>query len=168
MTKKSPSSVRHTRSNQVVRGEKAPTIAPDEATLQRIQEVIHPATLAQVGHYQKLGLRERTLTLPVMVALVLSLVWRQFASVSEALRVMKTEGLLWSGPVQVSQQALSERLRTFPAELFWRILADVLPLMQARWRERTRPLPAEIAWATQHYDASVYCEICRSIPWPDA
>lgn len=151
MTKKKPSSVRHTRSNQVVRGEKPPTVAPDEAMLQRIQEVIHPATLAQVGHYQRLGLRERTLTLPVMVALVLSLVWRQFASVSEALRVMKTEGLLWSGPVQVSQQALSERLRTFPAELFARILADVLPQMQARWRERTRPLPAEIAWATQHY-----------------
>lgn len=151
MTKKKPSSVRHTRSNQVARGEKAPSIAPDEATLQRIQEVIHPATLAQVGHYQKLGLRERTLTLPVMVALVLSLVWRQFASVSEALRVMKTEGLLWSAPVQVSQQALSERLRTFPAELFQRILADVLPVMQARWRERTRPLPAEITWAAQHY-----------------
>jgi hypothetical protein len=151
MTKKKPSSVRHTRSNQVARGEKPPAIAPDEATLQRIQEVIHPATLAQVGHYQQLGLRERTLTLPVMVALVLSLVWRQFASVSEALRVMKTEGLLWSGPVQVSQQALSERLRTFPAELFERILGDVLPTMQARWRERTRPLPAEIAWASQHY-----------------
>lgn len=151
MTKKKPSSVRHTRSNQVARGEKSPSIAPDEATRQRIQEVIHPATLAQVGHYQRLGLRERTLTLPVMVALVLSLVWRQFASVSEALRVMKTEGLLWSAPVQVSQQALSERLRTFPAELFWRILQDVLPMMQARWRERTRPLPAEIAWATQHY-----------------
>lgn len=151
MTKKKPSSVRHTRANQVARGEKAPTIAPDEATRQRIQEVIHPATLAQVGHYQQLGLRERTLTLPVMVALVLSLVWRQFASVSEALRMMKTEGLLWSGPIQVSQQALSERLRIFPAELFWRILQDVLPVMHARWRERTRPLPAEIAWAVQHY-----------------
>lgn len=151
MTKKKPSSVRHTRSNQVARGEKAPSVAPDEATLQRIQEVIHPATLAQARHYQQLGLRERTLTLPVMVALVLSLVWRQFASVSEALRVMKTEGLLWSAPIQVSQQAISERLRTFPAELFQRILHDVLPLMQARWRERTRPLPAEIAWASQHY-----------------
>jgi hypothetical protein len=151
MTKKKPSSVRHTRSNQVARGQKQPSIAPDEVTLQRIQEVIHPATLAQVGHYQQLGLRERTLTLPVMVALVLSLVWRQFASVSEALRVMKTEGLLWSGPVQVSQQALSERLRTFPASLFWRILHDVLPVMRTRWQMRTRPLPTEIAWALQHY-----------------
>ena len=98
-----------------------------------------------------MGLRERTLTLPIMVALVLSLVWRQFASVSEALRMMKTEGLLWSAPIQVSQQALSERLRTFPAELFQRILLDVLPAMQVRWSERSRPLPAEIEWALSHY-----------------
>ena len=151
MTKQKRSSVRHTRANQVARGQKPPSLPPDEVTAQRIAEVIHPATLAQVGYYQKLGLRERILGLPIMVALVLSLVWRQFASVSEALRVMKTEGLLWSGPVQVSQQALSERLRTFPAQLFERVLEDVLPVMQAKWCERTRPLPTEIAWAIQHY-----------------
>ena len=152
MTKKKPSSVRHTRSNQVARGQKRPSMPPDEVTAQRFKEVIHPATLAQAGHYQKLGLRERTLSLPIMVTLVLSLIWRQFASVSEALRVMKTEGLLWSGPIQVSQQALSERLRTFPAELFWRILHDVLPVMRTKWDERTRPLPTEIQWALQHYN----------------
>jgi hypothetical protein len=151
MTKKQASSVRHTRSNQVARSQKPATMAPDDATAARIREIIHPATLAQVSHYQQMGLRERTLTLPVMVALVLSLVWRQFASVSEALRVMKTEGMLWSAPLQVSQQALSERLRTFPAELFRRILLDVLPVMHARWAERSRPLPTEIAWALSHY-----------------
>ena len=64
---------------------------------------------------------------------------------------MKTEGLLWSAPIQVSQQALSERLRTFPAALFRGILLDVLPVMQARWSERSRPLPAEIEWALSHY-----------------
>lgn len=151
MTKKKASSVRHTRSNQVARGQKQPSPPPDEQTAQRIQEVIHPATLAQVEYYQKLGLRERTLTLPIMVAVAISLVWRQFASVSEALRVLKTEGLLWAGPTQVSQQALSERLRTLPAELFWRVLQDVLPVMQANWQKRTRPLPEEIVWALQHY-----------------
>ena len=151
-TKKKPSSVRHTRSNQVARGQKQPPPPPDEATAQRIQEVIHPATLAQVRYYHDLGLRERLLTLPLMVALVLSLIWRQFASVSEALRVLKKEGLLWAAPSQVSQQALSERLRTLPAELFHRILQEVLPVMQATWQARTRPLPDEIQWALQHYD----------------
>jgi hypothetical protein len=151
MAKKKASSVRHTRSNQDARRQKPPTLPPDEVTAERIREVIHPATLAQVSHYHQMGLRERTLTLPIMVALGVSLVWRQFASVSEALRVMKTEGLLWSAPIQVSQQALSERLRTFPAELFQRILLDVLPVIQARWSERSRPLPTEIEWALSHY-----------------
>ena len=152
MAKKKASSVRHTRSNQVARGQKQPTVPPDEQTAQRIKEVIHPATLAQVGYYQQLGLRERTLTLPVMVAVVISMVWRQLASVSETLRVLKTEGLLWTDPMHVSQQAMSERLHTFPAELFKRILHDVLPVMQSRWQQRSRPLPEEIQWALQHYD----------------
>lgn len=152
MAKKKASSVRHTRSNQVARGQKQPTLAPDEQTAQRIQEVIHPATLRQVAYYQELGLRERTLTLPVMVAVVISLVWRQLASVSETLRVLQTEGLLWTEPTHVSQQAMSERLRTFPAELFQRVLHDVLPIMQSKWQARSRPLPQEIAWALQHYD----------------
>jgi len=39
--------------------------------------LIHPLTLGQVAHYHDLGLRERVLSLPVMVALVLSMVWRQ-------------------------------------------------------------------------------------------
>jgi len=152
MTKKKRSSVRHTRSNQVARGQKQPTLPPDEVIAQQIKEVIHPATLAQVEYYQQLGLRERTLTLPVMVAVAISLVWRQFASVSETLRVLKTEGLLWVDPIQVSQQAVSERLRTLPAELFERVLRDVLPVMQSKWQQRTRPFPEEIEWSLQHYD----------------
>ena len=152
MAKKKTSSVRHTRSNQVARGQKQPTVPPDEQTAQRIKEIIHPATLAQVGYYQQLGLRERTLTLPVMVAVVISMVWRQLASVSETLRVLKSEGLLWTDPLHVSQQAMSERLHTFPADLFKRILHDVLPVMQSRWQQRSRPLPEEIQWALQQYD----------------
>ena len=152
MAKKKTSSVRHTRSNQVARGQKQPSVAPDEETAKRIEEVIHPATLAQIDYYQQLGLRERTLTLPIMVAVVISLIWRQFASVSEALRVLKLQGLLWADPLQVSQQALSERLRTLPAKLFWNVLQDVLPDMQANWLQRSRPLPEEIEWSLQHYD----------------
>ncbi|MEZ4709590.1 MAG: hypothetical protein R3A44_20435 [Caldilineaceae bacterium] len=65
--------------------------------------------------------------------------------------MMQTAGLLWTGPVTVSQQALSERLRTLPAALFERILQDVLPKMQSKWQARSRPMPPEIAWALQHY-----------------
>jgi hypothetical protein len=148
---KKPSSVRHTRAIQRDRT-KQPTVGPpDEEVSARLMELVHPATLAQVSHYHQLGLRERTLNLPVMVALVLSMIWRQINGVTELGRVLEREGLLWTGPKRVSQQGLSERFRTFPADLFRRILFEVLPLMLARWQERQRPLPQEIAWAQKRY-----------------
>ena len=107
--KNKPSSVRHTRSNQVARQSKQPPPPPDAVTAARIEALVHPATLAQMSYYHQLGLRERVLTLPLRVALVLSLVWRQFSSVSEALRVWQQEGLLGAEPIKVSQQAISER-----------------------------------------------------------
>ncbi len=67
-----------------------------------------------------------------MVALVLSMIWRQVGSVSLLVRLLHREHLLWTAPVRVSQQALSLRLRTFPAALFHRVLDDLLPQMQAR------------------------------------
>ncbi len=147
---KKKSTVRHTRSNRVARSKKPPTPPPDEQTAQRLATIIHPATLAQMDYYRQMGLRERILTLPRMVALVLSLIWRQFASVREALRVLETAGLLWSAPLKVAQQSLSQRLRVLPAELFERLLHEVLPTMQAPWQQRTRPLPPELQQALQH------------------
>lgn len=150
---KAKSTVRHTRSNRVDRGKKPATPPPDEATAERLKQLIHPATLAQVQHYHELGLRDRLLTLPIMVALVVSLIWRQLASVSEGLRVLEQEGMLWSAPLKVAQQSLSQRLRVLPAALFERILQEVLPLVASRWQARTRPLPPEIATALELYSA---------------
>jgi hypothetical protein len=116
-----------------------------------LSEVVHPATFTQIASYQALGLRERILSLPVMVAFVLSLIWRQIGSVSEAVRVLTQEGMLWTDAKPVSQQAVSERLRSFPAELFFRVLMEVLPHMQQRWQARTRPLSKAMAWATAHF-----------------
>jgi hypothetical protein len=87
-----------------------------------------------------------------MVALVLILLWRQVASVGELTRLLRCEGFLWCSPMQVSQQALSERLRSFPAELFLRVLQDLLPQMQARAQARKRPLPPALAWARARYE----------------
>ncbi len=146
-----PSSVRHTRAIQRDRTKRQTSCPPDEEIARLFEEVIHPATLAQLDYYRRLGLRERVLTLPVMVALVLSMVWRQIGEVTELVRLLRTEGLLWSGQREVSQQALSERFRTFPAELFRRVFLAVLPEMFARWRSRKRPLPQEIKWAMERY-----------------
>lgn len=150
---KKRSSVRHTRAIQRDRS-KRPTVAPpDEQMAQHLTALIHPATLAQLAHFHDLGLRARLLTLPVMVALVLSMLWRQIGSVHELARLLQREGFLWTSPVSVSQQALSQRLLTFPAGLFRRVLLDLLPRLHARFAARTRPLPPVIAWAKRQYTA---------------
>jgi hypothetical protein len=152
---KKPSTVRHTRAIQRDRRVR-PTVAPSAPAVEaRLAELIHPATLAQVAAFRDRGLRERVLTLPVMVAFVLSLIWRQLGSVTEAVRVLTAEGLLWAEPLAVSRQAVSERLRRFPAALFERVLVDVLPRMQARWQARHRPLPSALAWARAQFTAVV-------------
>jgi hypothetical protein len=65
--------------------------------------------------------------------------------------LLRQEGFLWCSPVLVTEQALSQRLLTFPAELFQRVLLDLLPTLHARWSERDRPLPQEIAWVRERY-----------------
>jgi hypothetical protein len=107
--------------------------------------------LSQLEHYRQLGLRARILSLPVMVGLVLSMIWRQVNGVCELTRLIRTQVLLWAPPLRLTQQAISERLCSLPAELFVRVLEAFLPVLQARWAARQRPLPAEIAWAQQHY-----------------
>lgn len=149
--KKKTSSVRHTRAIQRDRSKRSPMTAPDEQVVARLEEIIHPATLAMVSHFHQQGLRERTLTLPIMMAFVLSLIWRQIGGVSELVRLVQTEALLWAGPLKVSQQALSQRLSTLPAPLFGKVLRTVLPTLEARWGERDRPLTPELQWARERY-----------------
>jgi hypothetical protein len=156
MNEKKPkkrSTVRHTRAIQRDRRTR-PTVAPSAPQVEaRLAELIHPATLAQVATFQQLGLRQRVLTLPVMAAFVLSLIWRQLGSVSEAVRVLRQEGLLWAEPLAVSQQAVSQRLRCLPAGLFERVLLDVLPRMETRWQDRQRPVPPVLARAQRRFSA---------------
>ena len=116
-----------------------------------MREIVHPATLTQMACFHQLGLRERILTLPIMVALVLAMIWQQMSGVSELVRTVSNQMLLWVPPIKIRQQALSERLRTLPSDLFLRVLLAILPQLHARWDERQRPLPPEIAWAQALY-----------------
>jgi Transposase DDE domain len=151
--KKQPSSVRHTPAIQRDRS-KRPTVAPAAPQVEaRLTELIHPATFAQVAAFHALGLRARILTLPVMVAFVLSLIWRHLGSVTEAVRVLQAEGLLWVQPTTVSPQALTQRLGTLPAPLFAGVFQEVLPQLHQRWQARQRPVPPALAWAQRHFTA---------------
>ena len=154
-SKAKKSTVRHTRAIQRDRTKRPNAAPPDEQIEARLTEVIHPATLNQVAHFHDLGLRERTLNLPVMMAFVVSLIWRQLGSVAEAVRVLNREGLLWVDERKVSQQAVEQRLGSLPASLFERVLHEVLPALAHRWQARSRPLPPALHWAQQHFGTVV-------------
>lgn len=74
----------------------------------------------------KKKLRSRILTLPVMIAIVVSLVYRQIPGLREVQRVLSQEGLLWVDRIEVSAQAVSKRLLTLPIELFAQIFEQVM------------------------------------------
>jgi hypothetical protein len=151
--KRKKSTVRHTRAIQRDRTKRQNTQAPDETVEMRLEELVHPATLNQVAHFHNLGLRQRTLNLPVMMAFVLSLIWRQLGSVTEAVRTLNREGLLWVNERKVSQQAVEQRFSSLPAVLFEGVFQELLPLMAERWQNRTRPLPPALRWAKDHFTA---------------
>lgn len=105
-----------------------------------------------VHEFHRRGLRERVLTLPVMVALVLTMVWQQMEGVTALVRLVQQELILWVPPLRISAQALEQRLRCLPADLFRRVLEHVLPRLHATWPHRQRPLPTAIAWAQSRFN----------------
>jgi len=118
--KRKKSSVRHTRAIQRDRSKRQLSPPPDEKMTARLSELIKPTDSEEQKWFARFNLRIRKLTLSVMVALVISLIWRQIgAGGSEAARLLQLEGLLWVPTMMVSQQAISERLRTFPATIFF-------------------------------------------------
>src|ERR1041385_5265024 len=96
---------------------------------------------------QKKKLRERILTLPVMVAIVVSLVWRNLPSLSEVLRLLASEGLLWVSALEVSKQALSKRLDKMPASLFAQVFIEAIRVI--RNNRNSKEMPKEL----KHFSA---------------
>lgn len=127
---------------------------PDNEVMEaQLEELISPAVANQLAYYRQLGLRSRILNLPLMVAAVLTMMWRQVPSVNELSRMLVREDLLWCQAVKVSQQSLSERFLVFPAELFERVFKELLPQLQQRWHQRqSRPLPESISYARSHFE----------------
>jgi hypothetical protein len=117
----------------------------------RLTDLISPTTYALVKRYHDLGLRERILTLPVMVALVLTMVWRQVPAVSQLVRMVSRDSLLWTPPINVSQKAFSLRLGSLPEQLFASVLTGLLPEFLARSLARCRPHPPVVAQALRRF-----------------
>ncbi|MBD0309536.1 MAG: IS4 family transposase [Microcoleus sp. T1-bin1] len=127
---------------------------PDNEVLAaNLQALLTPAIYAQQATYRQLGLRDRILNLSLMLAAVLTLLWRNVPSVQELTRMLNRENLLWAKAVEVSQQALSQRFLSFPSLLFERVFMELLPQLRQRWYQRTRrPLAASVQFASQQFE----------------
>ena len=131
---------------------RTPPAATSDAMDAHLRTLIQPAVLAQGEAYRRLGLRDRVLALPAMVAVVLTIIWRQVPAVGEAVRLLEREGILWvPAGIRVSQQALSQRLRSLPESLFAGLWTTLEPTLSARAAARTRPLPPVIARVQAHF-----------------
>src|SRR5882724_2729279 len=118
---------------------------------QRLLDVLSPSLLAPRQLERRdprqpqrlIRMRQRLLTLPIMVAIIVSLVWRRVPSVAEVQKVLTREGLLGMAPLQVSPQAITKRLDVLPAAVMRQLFAEVCTRVQA---QSPPPLP-QPGWA---------------------
>jgi hypothetical protein len=68
----------------------------NEVISQQLEDLVKPCVYNQLAYYCSLGMRERILSLPLMLAAVLTLVWRQVPSARELNRMLARENLLWA------------------------------------------------------------------------
>jgi hypothetical protein len=139
------------RNSDHVQKHNTPTL-DNSVIASHLKALLTPAITAQQKYYKQLKLRDRVLNLSLMVAVVLTLLWRQVPGVQELTRLLAREDLLWCRATNVRQQSLSERFLVFPSELFEGVFKDLLPKLKQNWLQRTqRPLPESIKYARQNF-----------------
>jgi hypothetical protein len=107
---------------------------------QQLMEALNPSLLAPRQLERRdprqpqrlIRMRQRLLTLPVMVAIIVSLVWRRVPSVAEIQKVLAREGLLGVAPLRVSAQAITKRLDVLPAAVMGQLVVEVCTRLQAQ------------------------------------
>lgn len=102
----------------------------------RLFDLLSPGTfnsLKGINDKQRC-LRDRVLTLPVMAAIILSLVYRQVQHLTDVLRLLEVEGLIWVESMEVSRQALSQRLNSLPSSLFMQLFEQVIERLTTKNR----------------------------------
>ena len=118
-----------------------------EEVEQRLLDVLSPSLLAprQLERrdprqpHRLIRMRQRLLTLPVIVAIMVSLVWRRVPSIAEVQKVLAREGLLGMAPLQVSPQAITKRLAVLPAAVMGQLLTEVCTRLSAGAAHRAAP-----------------------------
>ena len=116
-----------------------PLPAVDDVEQRRL-EVLSPSLLAPRQLERRdprqpqrlIRMRQRLLTRPVMVAIIVRLVWRRVPSSAEVQKVLTQEGLWGMVPLQVSPQAIPKRLDGLPAPVMGQLLTEVWTRLQAQ------------------------------------
>ena len=67
----------------------------DRVIADHLTALLTPTITSQSRFFRELGLRERILTLPLMVAAVLTLLWRDVPGVTELTRLLEKEGFIY-------------------------------------------------------------------------
>jgi Transposase DDE domain len=130
--------------NPDLRQQKHVPVPPIEQIEKEIFSLLSPVSFKPLKLYedkqeQKQKFRDRILTLPVMMAIVVSLVYRQIPGLREVERVLRQEGLLWVEQMEVSAQAISKRLRRLPIELFAQIFEQVMAKISSQSKNQAIP-----------------------------
>ncbi len=108
---------------------------PIETIETELRKLWQPSQFKPISSYHQIPeklRRDRLLTLPVMLAVVLSLVYRKLPGLSKMVSVLAQEGLRWVEPLGVSKQAISQRLMNLPARLSEALFEQVLVQLQQR------------------------------------
>jgi hypothetical protein len=121
---RSPSDFRHRSQTPL------PTVEDVE---QRLMDVLSPSLLAprQLERHDPrpphrlIRMCQRLLTLPVIVAILVSLVWRRVPSIAEVQKILSREGLLGVAPLRVSPQAITTRRDVLPVAVRGQLCAEV-------------------------------------------
>src|ERR687888_54600 len=141
--RRSPMAHKHTRSRphaEFRHRSQIPLPAVDEGE-QRLMDVLSPSLLAPRQLERRdprqpqrlIRMRQRLLTLPVLVAIIVSLVWRRGPSLAGGQKGLGPESLLGGGPLRVSPKAITKRLDVLRAAVMGQLFAEVCP--------RTQPQP---------------------------
>ncbi len=134
--KKRKNTIKKTKSNPDFRRRTNVPMPTNEHIEQRLLEVLTPGIFAPQRMKEWKG-RNRLLTLPVMVAVVLTLVWRQIASISELVRVLAKEGLMWTRALEVTQQAISKRLAKMPSYVFEQVFEEAIGVIRNKHKDNS-------------------------------
>src|SRR5712691_7354059 len=105
-----------------------------EEVEQRLTDLLSPSLLAPRQPQRLIRMRQRLLTLPVMVAILVSCVWRRLPAGAEVQRVLAREGLLGVVPMPVSSQAIIKRLDVLSVAVMGQRFTDVCARLQAQGR----------------------------------